>query len=153
MREIEFRGFSIQLNKWVYGHLCTYFNNTNTCIMPDGYFVTRNFGEVNANGTPKLEDEFAIGGWIQVDPKSVGQYTGVKDKNGIKIYEGHIVKRREQNDGIRTYKEQNFEVYYNQDKDSNNCRFELKDGGIFDGIWTDWLEVVGNIYENPELLK
>ena len=78
---------------------------------------------------------------------NVMQYTGLKDKNGKEIYEGDIVLTRTSLKFIISYKNgafikcwQNYNVYL------------LYDSLIKDGC-TEAYEVIGNIYENPELLE
>ena len=94
---------------------------------------------------------------VIVTPETIGQYTGLKDKNGRKIFEGDIVK------GCSKSYKKNYlcEVYFNE----NMCHYGLT---INRGSYTkhqthDWLEltktkaskleVIGNIYDNPELLE
>lgn len=71
----------------------------------------------------------------------VMQYTGLKDKNGIEIYEGDIVKA---GDGLAYY------VYY--DEDYASFRLRRKNAKYALDLYLK-CEVIGNIYENPELLK
>lgn len=74
------------------------------------------------------------------------QFTGLHDKNNVEVYEGDIIRHP----GTRT----TFYVGYYE----NGARFEPK-GVIFDSyleshwMYYDDYEVIGNIYENPELLK
>jgi hypothetical protein len=78
---------------------------------------------------------------IEVDYDTVGQYTGLKDKNGVKIFEGDIV----------SLGGANYPVIFNT---LGNCaEFALTDGEPFGFDYVHVpMEVVGNIYDNPELL-
>jgi hypothetical protein len=74
----------------------------------------------------------------KVIPETVGQYTGVKDKNGVKIFEGDIV---EDNGGYRSVVE-----YV-------NGGFHSQDDAYSIDYYARLLCVIGAIHDNPELLK
>jgi uncharacterized phage protein (TIGR01671 family) len=79
-------------------------------------------------------------------PKAMMQYTGLKDKNGVEIYEGDILTKR-----IPNYKTETFESIYAEVKfyEGSFVAFDDFSINIFD---TYTVEIVGNIHENPELL-
>ena len=125
MREIKFRGFSKTLNKWIIG--VPYFSEGNWWILVD---------------ENTKSDDIGTGSYF-VDKNSIGQHTGLKDKNGVLIFEGDIV--------TTPYRDTNSYIYYSAPS------FGLRDRI---GICTDFtredfneFEVIGNLYQNPELLE
>ena len=132
MRETLFRGKRIDDDKWTYGYL---FKCWGRCYLLWGM-----------NGDNPIKEE--------VYPETVGEYTGLTDKNGKEICEGDIVRYRPE---YWSYPHHSV-VEYCADK-WNYPAFDLKDYD-YEGNGLQFaheegigLEVIGNIHDNPELLE
>ena len=81
---------------------------------------------------------------VTVIPETVGQYTGLIDKNGMKIFEGDILTI--ENEGVYAA------IKYNE----SNAAFYVEDEDHEDYLGEAWetdVVIIGNIHDNPELLK
>lgn len=129
MRKILFRG-KTDSGKWVEGYYVRadwYLNNRVThCIFP-----------IDTTLYPYCEHS----GFEKIDPETVGQYTGLTDSNGTKIFEGDILEANNGHIGWVVFRNGGF---------VKRCYCHPKSFNIF---WRDNETVVGNIYDNPELLR
>ena len=133
MRTIKFRGKTHGNGKWYYGSLC-YSDEINAAI----YFQT-------GNGLVKTMD------WVYVNQETIGQFTGLYDCDGKEIYEGDIVEWEK--DGLMYVVRFWRGMFFASVQECNE--------GILGGFPLHALteyeyrkcKIVGNIYDNPELLK
>lgn len=139
MREILFRGKRVDNGEWIYGYLARFRNFRNkiyTSIIQINDFETQ---ECN------IQDNSCV------FTETVGQFTGLTDKNGKKIFEGDVVE---------------FTDKYTQQKGRAEIVFEAfkwkYSGCYYGGNPTVWLciddksvefEIIGNIHDTPELVE
>ena len=84
----------------------------------------------------------------EVDSETVGQFTGMTDKNGTKIFEGDIVRHIDTT--CHVFEVVNSEVYF----DTEMLKFRFRySNELFHCQFNNELEVIGNIYDNKDLLK
>lgn len=123
MREIRFRGKRVDNGEWVFGWVSFQHNRA---------FIH--------------SDDMPYDNAVEVDPATVGQFTGLKDKSGREIYEGDVVK----------YGDTIHEVVFEQ---RNNTAYfglvyspeETRSFGHYQDL--QQIEIIGNVHDNPELLE
>ena len=139
MREIKFRAKRVDKDEFVYGDHLTGM----------GYKKGKHYILPLLSHYPS--DCHSLDGY-EVIPDTIGQYTGLKDKNGKEIYEGDIIgcyHREIKHLIFYNEKQGRFMAAFNGDMENdytNLC-------GLDDSRWNASKEVIGNIHDNPELIK
>lgn len=133
MRKILFRGKLIHSKVWIYGNLIIASTGESyiipsDVIKPDGHHL------IIDSDCPFL-----------VDAETVGQFTGLTDKNGKEIYEGDIV--------IYPHDSKPCEVFYRANEYGTSFLTDSHDGVDSLGDVLNTVEIIGNIHDNPELIK
>lgn len=136
MREIEFRGKEIYgNNEWAFG--------TGIVRVQEDTYDTKKWEIVQKVNYDELDYFIPAYETKKIDINTLGQYTGLKDKNGKKIYEEDIIKA----------------LFYGKEVIGKieflNGAFTLTNSAVSDNqvFIFEELEVIGNIYDNPEVLK
>jgi uncharacterized phage protein (TIGR01671 family) len=139
MRELLFRGKCIKYNEWHYGGITKHRNS---------YFI------IGSSSGFSMSRETAL--VIPVHPKTVGQCVGTLDKDGKSIFEGDILEIVLESGDINDYEVRRYKLLWNnivwnfigefnyfeaRGAHEKRCMFAL-----------DEMKVIGNIYDNPELL-
>lgn len=138
MREILFRGKRTNNSEWVYGLIVK--------TDKDNVFVVNTAAELGCGIC--IEETDAIKNY-QVIPETVGQFTGLTDKNGTKIFEGDIVEgiflHMMAVGAVAAFRDGSFGLAW---KRGNVAEFSP-----FTSMCNVEYEVIGNIHDNPELLE
>ncbi len=145
MRDVFFRGKRKDNGVWIEGFLIVcderYF------ILPANDFNCFYFAWLKHN-------EYVFGMFIEVIPETVGQYTGLTDKNGKKIFEGDIVSITALGNDHFQKGARTTACIENYMGNSCICVYGGSLGVTLHSILIDHtVEVIGNIHDNPELLK
>ena len=128
MREILFRGKSKAQNKWVYGWYCGKILNSDMSSTEE---------------SSQIIDAKTLY-WHTCEPETCGQFTGLTDKNGQKIFEGDVVKIQIADGSFR-----NASIDFRNGYFTNSLSTYL--GGLV--VIAPDCEVIGNIHDTPELLE
>ena len=145
MRELFFRGKRAEDGQWEYGGYGEYYSSDG-----EGDFAYTPY--IMANREFGMPSKFLVNKTYTkvVNPETVCQYTGLTDKNGKKIFEGDILRHADETILKTVWNDRKYGFAAQCVKGSvllKDCKW---------GLWefeSDEVEVIGNVFDNPELMK
>lgn len=142
MREILFRGKLPDNGEWVEG------------LLTIDDFAFANKGVERCHCIKSIPSDLGCAFvWAAVVPETVGQYSGLNDKHGMRIFEGDIIKARIESGAHDGFEWQNMVIGF---QEGAFCLLD-RNGYLFCALGAFaprvMLEVIGNIHDNPELLE
>lgn len=147
MRDIKFRGKMILENEWIYGTLLR-IPHPPVCIgkeESDKYYIQ--FADPRYMPDWNMPYKMVQG---EIKAETIGQYTGLKDKNGKEIYEGDVVRLKFQKNSLDIFAKVEYSTTYVQYIVTGTKTILYENEPLSD---YEEIEVIGNIYDNPNLLK
>lgn len=145
MLRIQFRGKTKKDGKWLYG----YIGQSRTRMLKNEYIETVIF----SNTLSFNNDNYSfIVNDISIQEDTIGQYSGLNDKNKTKIYEGDIIKWHH-DDRLYVVVFKNGMFYASVEECNNDVFGGFPLYALCDEEKGYNCEIIGNIYDNPELIK
>lgn len=132
-REILFRGKSIGMDIWLYGKLFNY-----------GLTAPSNVPCISVCVPTSWQEAY---NFYRVHPNTIGQYTGLKDKNGVKIFEGDVVIIGEKLKAKVIY----YDGAFRMQSEFSPTPIDTTDMGYMMREFS--VRIIGNVHDNPELIK
>ena len=146
MREILFRGKQVSDGEWIEGY-----------VFPQ--VIDGGYAPLCITTEPICANDYSeiLGNWAIVDSSTVGQYTGLTDKNGKKIFEGDILKIIDKyqspfDDDTNEYTDITTDVVHFDDEGLCFSYGKSPFLCVVDNVTAEY-EVSGNIHDNPEMLE
>ena len=128
MRHILFRGKTLDNGEWVYGSL---FGKRHIAV------------EIREGEEPVSSFGVATYRWVEVIPETVGQYTGLDDKNGVKVFEGDVL----------VYNGDEFLIFWDKERSGFYLNYWQYDEQYdFSEFWPT-SEVIDNIHDNAAYIE
>ena len=148
MRKILFRGKRLDNGEWIQGFLVIWGNY---------YYIAPDINAYTSMGGRGKGRCMLFGNYYQVIPETVGQFTGLIDKNSKKIFEGDILKiihkyQSPFDDDTKEYTDITTDVVFFDDEGLCFSYGKSPFLCVVDNVTAEY-EVVGNIHDNPELLE